>query len=101
MLRRYRLKRSGRRARKEAPALRAFVDAIRKRCRAANGWYICEVCSGLTRSIDAHHVKPRSRGGDHDPRHPARGGNGLGVCRGCHEWIGSHPEQARKLGWLK
>ena len=100
-MRRSSLKRRGRRATKEGPALRAFIDTVRKRCRAANDWYICEVCSGLTRVIEAHHVRPRSLGGEHDGRHPARGGNGLGCCSGCHNWIGSHIEQAKALGYYK
>ncbi len=66
--------------------------ALLARCNS-----LCEArtraCSG--RGNQAHHVLRRSQGGSNDL------GNLLWVCRGCHDFIHKHIEQAYKQGWLK
>ena len=43
----------------------------------------------------------------HEPLTRARGGsildvaNTVAVCRGCHDWIHTHPESATRLGLLR
>ena len=77
----------------EAPEVRAFRVAIRKRCKG-----VCEarteVCWGVVDPlmIDPHHIGGRVGPFAHDPN-----ANGLGVCRACHDWIGRNPERAYEL----
>src|SRR5512139_3902605 len=46
-----------------------------------------------------HHRRPRQRGGTKSSttNGPA---NGLHLCPGCHDWIESNREAARRDGWL-
>ena len=50
-------------------------------------------CGG--RSVDIHEPLTRARGGS--ILNPA---NTVAVCRGCHDWIHTHPESATRLGLL-
>ncbi len=54
----------------------------------------CLRCYRDNGQMDAHHVTPRGRGGCHHP------GNGATLCRGCHNWVHSHPTAAKSEGWL-
>ena len=48
------------------------------------------------RAVDIHEPLTRARGGSIlDPA------NTVAVCRGCHDWIHTHPESATRLGLLK
>lgn len=57
---------------------------------------ICEIC-GKRRATNHHHRKNRSGGRDDDLS------NALHLCgsgtTGCHGWVTTHPEEARKNGW--
>ena len=47
------------------------------------------------RAVDIHEPLTRARGGSIlDPA------NTVAVCRGCHDWIHTHPESATRLGLL-
>jgi hypothetical protein len=60
---------------------------------------------------EAGHLTPASCSGYatdiHEPLTRARGGsildvaNTVAVCRGCHDWIHTHPESATRLGLLR
>ena len=68
-------------------------SAFRKDILAANPY--CVVCNDRFAS-DVHEPLTRARGGSIlDPD------NALGVCRGCHDWIHDHPEEATKRGLLR
>ncbi len=55
----------------------------------------CKVC-GFSKPHDLHHRREMSMGGAYT--NPA---NVVPVCRNpCHEWIHSHPQEARELGFL-
>ena len=63
--------------------------------------YTCEACRarGLgkaNQATDKHERIMRSMGGD-----PLDANNCLAVCRDCHSWLHSHPNEATKLGLLK
>lgn len=79
------LRRYGKRAQREAEALAAFRSAVLARGR-------CEVegCK-RTKNLHAHHIKPRSRGGKHDPS------NGIAVCFEHHRAIHDHSLE----GWSR
>jgi len=48
------------------------------------------------RAVDIHEPLTRARGGSIlDPA------NTVAVCRGCHDWIHTHPESATRLGLLR
>lgn len=72
------LRRYGARAQREAEALAAFRAAVLARGR-------CEVegCR-RTKRLEAHHIKPRSRGGKHEAA------NGLALCSEHHRAIHDH-----------
>lgn len=70
------LKPRGRRAEREAEALDRFRAEVLGRGK-------CERC-GSKLNLDAHHVRSRARGGDHDPD------NGMACCRRCHDAIHRH-----------
>jgi len=57
---------------------------------------VCERC-GKRPSVDPHHIVPRSvaPGKILDPR------NLIALCRSCHNWVMSHPKEAREHGYLK
>lgn len=56
---------------------------------------LCERC-GLRSPDDVHEIKSRARGGSiTDPA------NLVAVCRLCHNWITTHPREAKEQGWLK
>ena len=50
-------------------------------------------CTG--RSTHAHHILPRSQGGDNMPD------NGLGTCSRCHGWVHANPALSYARGWLR
>jgi cytochrome c553 len=60
---------------------------------------------------DAEYSKLRQRYLTTDVHHPRAGkdrevyylvqSTWLAVCRNCHDWVHSHPEEARTMGWLK
>ena len=49
----------------------------------------CALCGEFT-SLDKHHRVTQSRGGQKEDE--------INVCRKCHDWIGTHPEEAMKYG---
>jgi len=55
----------------------------------------CQKCFSA-RSQDVHEVKSRARGGSIIDIKNLRC-----LCRPCHNWITSHPEEAHAQGWLK
>lgn len=55
----------------------------------------CQRCF-RERSVDIHEVKSRARGGSITDISNLRA-----LCRKCHNWITSHPEEAHAEGWLK
>ena len=55
----------------------------------------CQKCFSA-RSQDVHEVKSRARGGSITDIKNLRC-----LCRPCHNWITSHPEEAHAQGWLK
>lgn len=60
----------------------------RKRSRG-----ICECC-GKRRACEWHHRRNRSQGGEWSLA------NGVDLCTQCHQWIGEHPAESYRLGWL-
>lgn len=94
----------------EADELREFQAAVRARCLVQHSGeiaegvpshlaheeprYRCERCLGLFRTIEAHHIVPRGRGGNHDPR------NGAGLCFSCHEGLHAYRFDDTR-DWLK
>ena len=74
------------------PAYRAAKAALPERCEGQ----VEGVCTGTAQ--DAHHVKPRGRGGK---LLPGEGQRLAGLCRKCHEWAHANTRQARELGLLK
>lgn len=71
---------------------RAFVARIlrqRPECEAR----IVGACTGA--SVDVHEVLRRSAGGD-----IVDDANVRALCRPCHDWIHTHPREARRLGLL-
>lgn len=82
--RKTRLRKRGARAEREAEALAEFRRAVLARAR-----WVCERCSERAGFmpytwLHAHHIKPRSRGGTHDPE------NGAALCGYCHMGVHSH-----------
>lgn len=59
---------------------------------------MCEIC-GLAEPVDAHHRRPRGKGGTRrsDTNAPS---NGLMICRPCHDIVESRRDFARERGWL-
>ena len=56
---------------------------------------LCQRCQ-QKRSQDVHEIKSRARGGSIlDERNLAC------LCRPCHNWVTSHPQEAHDEGWLK
>lgn len=45
-------------------------------------------------AFQAHHILPRSQGGQHDPE------NLLDVCHLAHDWIHGNPDESRARGLL-
>jgi 5-methylcytosine-specific restriction endonuclease McrA len=55
----------------------------------------CQRCK-TNPSQDVHEIKTRARGGSITDK------NNLAVlCRPCHNWVTTHPKEAREQGWLK
>jgi hypothetical protein len=79
--------------RSDPPELIKAKKIVRERSGGRCEARIASICTG--RATDAHHVKMRSRGGQHDPS------NLLDVCRRCHEWIGNNPRSAHQMGFVK
>ena len=65
-----------------------LVERSHGYCEAAQG----DICVGP--GDQAHHVKRRSQGGDHEP------GNLLWVCHRCHTWIHGNVAVSKRKGWL-
>ena len=86
------LRRIGRRG----AARRERLHVARQLVFARDG-YRCQVrawhCTG--RAEHAHHVLPRSRGGDEALE------NLLTVCAACHGWVHDHPAEATGRGFLR
>lgn len=72
----------------------------------------CEACSVLAEhegvtfyrvkpSTDIHEIFPRGRAGGVNNDMWLQEDNVLAICRGCHDWITSHPADAEELGLLK
>jgi len=55
----------------------------------------CQKCMSA-RSHDVHEIKSRARGGSITDLK-----NLVCLCRSCHNWVTSHPEEAHAQGWLK
>ena len=49
-------------------------------------------------AVDVHEIQPRSRGGRLAPIDGDEN-NYLGLCREHHQWVTSHPKEARHLGY--
>ena len=84
-----RLRRVGKRARRE------LADIVRfRRAVLAQAGYRCERCGvgERERRIEAHHYLPRSRGGTHDPS------NGIALCFICHDGAHRHLDDWRR--WI-
>ena len=92
-LRRYtRLRRFGKKARRDAQELRDVKPELLAR---SGGYCEARVSKDCTKvGTDPHHVRRRSQGGGNG------GANLLWVCRCCHECIHAHPESSRELGLL-
>jgi 5-methylcytosine-specific restriction endonuclease McrA len=56
---------------------------------------VCQRCHRAS-SVDIHELKSRARGGS-----IIEPDNLVAVCRGCHNWITTHPKEAQETGWLK
>lgn len=82
-------KRRARRMREYWKIRRWVLDRSEGRCEAK----FSNLCRG--RASQAHHVLPRSQGGDDTP------GNLLAVCVACHAAIHDFPLAARKGGLLR
>ena len=55
----------------------------------------CQRC-GLSAATDAHEILSRARGGSTvDETNIAL------LCRGCHNWITTHPNEAELEGWSR
>lgn len=93
--RKRRLGRLGKRARAALPKTQEF-----RRETLARAGGRCERCGRpfADQDLEAHHVRPRSRGGAHDAKT-----NGAALCRGpqgCHALVHSH-RAADWRRWLK
>lgn len=69
------LRKVGKRSKRDAPAVKAFREAVLARAKGK-----CERC-GEARPLHAHHRKSRAQGGGHEPS------NGAALCagiNGCH-----------------
>lgn len=53
------------------------------------GWGNCVLCGEFT-YLDPHHTITQSRGGSDEDI--------VDLCRRCHDWVGTHPQEASKLG---
>lgn len=94
-MKRTRMKRVGKRRKREETAEREFREAVLARayvCDDSEGrpLYRCARCGRLRRGMDAHHLVARVHAAarwKHDPR------NGAALCsgeRGCHKLIERH-----------
>ena len=73
---------------------RKCIASVRERCGGRCEAKLLNVCTGEMR--DTHEILARSQGGSiTDPA------NCLGVCRPCHDWIGSNMNAARRIGLAK
>lgn len=82
--------RSPHRSKEEALYLKKRLDFLyyHPKCQAS----IPNRCSH--NATDVHHKNGRTNERLNDEEH------WLSVCRGCHDWIHSHPEEARQLNLL-
>lgn len=56
---------------------------------------LCQRCWAKP-AVDVHEIVSRARGGS------ILDVNNLAVlCRGCHDWITTHPADAQAEGWLR
>jgi hypothetical protein len=84
------------RSEKAAAGHETLRDA-RMEVRARSGG-LCELrIPGQCREFasEAHHVRNRSQGGGHTAD------NLLDTCRGCHDYVTTHPALARQLGYTE
>lgn len=83
-------------------ASRKVEEAARKIVRTRDGHY-CQMCGTSIVNIESsiHHRLNRGIGGSAKLERASILIRlcGSGVTR-CHGWIGSHPEEAGRLGWL-
>lgn len=73
-----------------SPAARAHITG--------RGHGRCQLCRS-TRGLQAHHRRPRGKGGsaDDDTNLPS---NGILLCDSCHRWVEQHRADALTLGLL-
>lgn len=88
--RKSRLPRLGRRGKQAQKALKLFRAVVLARAKSR-----CQRCNTKVdpRSLEAHHLLPRARGGSHDPE------NGAALCRDCHRAVHSGASDA--AAWLR
>jgi 5-methylcytosine-specific restriction endonuclease McrA len=89
LTKRQRLAAKGKRALEEADALAAFRVSVLDR---AGG--VCERCAVPSRYLHAHHLRPRSRGGEHHQN------NGAALCWLCHRIVHDHAAKDWKE-WIR
>lgn len=80
-------------SKKRALQLRAY--AIMRPIFLANHPFCEADPTCLGRSVEIHHIRGRSGDLLTDERYL------IAICRSCHDWIHSHPNEARKRGLLK
>lgn len=94
-LRRTPLAKRGKRAEREADVLREFRAAVLRGCYIPQRGFVCARCDDdfFAHQIDAHHIKPRSRGGAHISE------NGAALCRKCHGEVHARIEPWKE--WIR
>jgi hypothetical protein len=90
-MKRSRLKRVGRAARRDATAARRWREAVLAKNRGK-----CWRCR--MPATDAHHMIGRLRCTKEQKRDPALG---LPLCRSCHDWVTNNPKLAKAAGFLR
>lgn len=80
-MKRTRLNRTGRKAKRDHESRVSFVRAVREHAQGS-----CQRCWLFVGSINIHphHLLPRSLGGTNDPS------NGVGLCFECHRGVHDH-----------
>lgn len=83
---------SAKRAKKDAE-----YSKLRQRYLTENPLCVIKVAGCANGATDVHHTRA---GKDRDVYYLVQS-TWLAVCRNCHDWVHSHPEEARTMGWLK